>query len=144
MKERTTDKARYKKNGNTKRETVFIKVHIFWGGHKILQNLHCRFVLCSASQIYSGDFAKFSGLLRIYDFQINSGIWLACLKLGWIGTFPEIPIFTWNIMFSNKRRCHLSILGHLNLFVCQNSRNVRFYSFTLWKLERLATKIWIL
>ena len=28
------------------------KVHIFWEGHKILRNIHCRFVLCSASQIY--------------------------------------------------------------------------------------------
>ena len=32
----------------------------------ILRNLHCRFVLCSAGQIYGGDFAKFCGLLRIY------------------------------------------------------------------------------
>ena len=38
------------------------KVHIFWEGHKIL-----RFVLCSASQINSGYFAKFCGLLRIYE-----------------------------------------------------------------------------
>ena len=43
------------------------KVHIFWEGHKILRNLRRRFVLCSASQIYSGDFAKFYGLLRIYE-----------------------------------------------------------------------------
>ena len=27
-----------------------VKVHIFWEGHKILQNLHHTFVLCSASQ----------------------------------------------------------------------------------------------
>ena len=27
-----------------------IKVHLFWEGHKILQNLHLTFVLCSASQ----------------------------------------------------------------------------------------------
>ena len=45
----------------------FYKVHIFWEGHKILRNLHRRFVLCSASQIYGGDFAKFCGLLRIYE-----------------------------------------------------------------------------
>ena len=45
----------------------YIKVHIFWEGHKFLQNLHRRFVLCSASQIYGGDFTKFCGLLRIYE-----------------------------------------------------------------------------
>ena len=43
------------------------KVHIFWEGQKILRNLHSRFVLCSNGQIYSGDFAKFCGLLRIYE-----------------------------------------------------------------------------
>ena len=43
------------------------KVHIFWEGHKILRNLPCRFVLCSNSQIYGRDFAKFCGLLRIYE-----------------------------------------------------------------------------
>ena len=34
-----------------------IEFHIFWGGHKILQNLHLTFVLCSASQ-------KISKILR--------------------------------------------------------------------------------
>ena len=43
----------------------FSKVHIFWEGHKILKNLHRRFVLCSVSQIYVGDLAKMCGLLRI-------------------------------------------------------------------------------
>ena len=43
------------------------KVHIFWEGHKILQ-----IVLCSASQIYGGDFEKFWGLLRIYELYSNT------------------------------------------------------------------------
>ena len=34
------------------------KVHIFWEGHKILRNLHPRFVLRSNGQIYIGDFAN--------------------------------------------------------------------------------------
>ena len=29
------------------------------------------FVLCSVSQIYGGDFAKFCGLLRIYELYIS-------------------------------------------------------------------------
>ena len=49
----------------------FIKVHIFWDGHKFLQNLHRRFVLCSNGQIYSGDFAKLCGLLRIYGIYLK-------------------------------------------------------------------------
>ena len=45
----------------------YIKVHIFWEGHKNLRNLHCKFALCSNGQIYRGDFAKFWGHLRIYE-----------------------------------------------------------------------------
>ena len=33
----------------------------------MLRNLHQLFVLCTASQISGGDFAKFCGLLRIYE-----------------------------------------------------------------------------
>ena len=36
-------------------------------GHKILRNLHLRFVVCSNGQIYGRDFEKFCGLLRIYE-----------------------------------------------------------------------------
>ena len=32
-----------------------------------MQNLNPRFVPCSNGQIYGGDFAKFCGLLRIYE-----------------------------------------------------------------------------
>ena len=39
-------------------------------GHNILQNLHHRFVQCSGSQIYIGDFAKFCGLLRISELYL--------------------------------------------------------------------------
>ena len=53
--------------------TFFIKgtylkfIPIFWEGHNFLRNLHRRFVPCSNSQIYGGDFAKFCGHLRIYE-----------------------------------------------------------------------------
>ena len=47
-----------------------VKVHIFWEGHKNLRNLHQLFVLCTASQIIGGDFAKFCGLLRIYELYL--------------------------------------------------------------------------
>ena len=35
-----------------------------------MRNLHLRFVLCSASQIYSGDFAKFCCPLGIYELYV--------------------------------------------------------------------------
>ena len=50
-----------------KKRYFVAKVHTFWEGHKILQNLHQKFALCCVSQIYSGYFAKFCGLLRIYE-----------------------------------------------------------------------------
>ena len=49
------------------------KVHIVWEGHKILQNLHRRFVLCSSGPIYGGGFAKFCGLLRLYELYKKIG-----------------------------------------------------------------------
>ena len=48
--------------------TCAFKVHIFWEAHKIVRNLHQLFVLYTASQIIGGDFAKFCGLFRIYEF----------------------------------------------------------------------------
>ena len=43
------------------------KVHIFWDGHKILQNLHLTFDCMYCSQKLGEDFAKFCGILRIYE-----------------------------------------------------------------------------
>ena len=44
-----------------------IKVYISWEGHKIFRNLKQLLLLSSASQIIGGDFAKFCGLLTIYE-----------------------------------------------------------------------------
>ena len=38
-----------------------IQVHIFWEGHQILRNLHQLFVLYTASEMISEDFAKGPG-----------------------------------------------------------------------------------
>ena len=43
------------------------KVHIFWEGKKFLQNLHLIFDRYYIGQIYGWDFAKFCGLLGIYE-----------------------------------------------------------------------------
>ena len=54
---------------------IFHKVHVFWERHKILQNLHSRFVLRSVNQMYGGNFAKFCDLLKIYQ------LWLLLINL---------------------------------------------------------------
>ena len=77
------------------------KAHIFWEGHKVLRNLHQLFVLRTASQIIAGDFAKFCGLLRIYEFYIPSwvrvALFNACkIRLGkslWIQTCLNTHVF---------------------------------------------------
>ena len=43
------------------------KVHIFWEGHKILRNLRLTFDCMYCRQKQGEDFAKFCGLLRIYE-----------------------------------------------------------------------------
>ena len=45
----------------------YFKVHIFWEGHKILQNFPLTFDCINCSQKFGEDFAKFCGLLRIYE-----------------------------------------------------------------------------
>ena len=48
--------------------SFWLKVEVFWEGlNFFLRNHHLRFVLCSNGQIYSGYFAKFCDLLRIYE-----------------------------------------------------------------------------
>jgi hypothetical protein len=44
-----------------------VKVHIFWEGHKIMQNLHLTFDCMYCSQKLGEDFAKFCGLIRKYE-----------------------------------------------------------------------------
>ena len=77
------------------------KVHIFWEGHKFLQNLHHRFVLCSNGQIYGEDFAIFCDLLRIYQlyktFESNKHI------------FWEGHIILWNL----QRRFDWHYIGQI-------------------------------
>ena len=51
--------------------TKNFKVHIFWEGQKILRNLHRRFDRYYIGQIYGGGFAKFCGLIRIYELYIS-------------------------------------------------------------------------
>ena len=58
----------------------WLKVHIFWEGHKVMQNLHCIFHPYYTGQINCGDFAKFCGILRRYELYIvctgNFWLWL--------------------------------------------------------------------
>ena len=48
------------------------KVHIFWEGHKVFQNLHQLFDWKYIGQIIGGDFPRFCGLLRIYELYKGS------------------------------------------------------------------------
>ena len=53
------------------KELCMWKVHIFWEGHKILQNLHYRLDWHYNGQIYGGDFAKLA-FSEYMNFKIPS------------------------------------------------------------------------
>ena len=48
-----------------------VKVHTFWEGHKILRNFQLTFDCMYCSQKLGEDFAKFCGILRIYELYIS-------------------------------------------------------------------------
>ena len=50
------------------------KVHIFWEDHNILRNLPLTFDYSTYSQKWGEDFAKFCGLLRIYELYHNKTV----------------------------------------------------------------------
>ena len=95
------------------------KVNIFWEGHKILRNLHQLFVLCTASQIIGGDFAKICGLLRIYELY-NGG-----LKLDRFGPWFEHYFRKWSVLkIKVTKKCQ-----YPKIFF--QTRYVRFINFKL-------------
>ena len=77
-------------------------------------NLKFIYVVCSASQIYGGDFAKICGILRIYELYISMcqgfqkcalfasfckvGMSIRYLCIGFI-----LPTTIWNITFAKLR-----------------------------------------
>ena len=76
----------------------FIKVHIFWEGHKCLRNLHRRFVLCHTVQklrvISNKSPRTFNSCLSLYviDSYIKSLEWW-----NWTKKRNHVPqIFTYN------------------------------------------------
>ena len=63
----------------------------------MLRNLHQLFVLCTDSQIIGGDFAKFCGLLRVYELQLHH-------------MSPDIQGISWQIGQSNSSLVRIQIL----------------------------------
>ena len=73
------------------------KVHIFWEGHKILLSLHLAFDYSTYSQKKGEDFAKFCGLLRIYELYkiiLSPLIWeswrFSCKKIMFVTFFLKL------------------------------------------------------
>ena len=99
-----------------------VKVHIFWEGHNILRNLHQSFVTCTASQIISGDFAKYCGLLRIYELY----------KLHYTGLiiYPYLTVFQMSVTF-------FRMLGNIAIILIWKSFGMRIW----WKICQKSFKI---
>ena len=61
-------------NNNFKHAAFIVsKVHIFWESHTILRSLHLTFDYSTHSEKQCGYFAKFCGLLRIYELYVLLG-----------------------------------------------------------------------
>ena len=70
----------------------FIKVHIFWDGHKILRNLHRRFDCYYMGQIYGGDFAKnLWPSQNIWTLSFNIHTYLS-IRYQWVATFWHFQV----------------------------------------------------
>ena len=61
----------------------YSKVHMFWEGHKIWRNIPLTFDGMYCSQKLGEDFAKFCGLLRIYELYIKSKVRGRFCKILW-------------------------------------------------------------
>ena len=91
------------------------KVHIFWEGHKILQNLHRRFYRYYIGQIYGADFAKICGLLRMYEFYH-----LEYYFSGWMTYKKQIKMISALMNYS------------MSCLAMNNITNTSKCNFTLW------------
>ena len=95
-------------------------------------DLHPRFALCSNCQIYDGDFAKFCGLLKIYELYNGTctvGEFI-CLSLFWqefwsgfLNNFQEI---LWSSDFSDQNMYYIPHpiklkIGEVSCFLDRNS-----------------------
>ena len=71
------------------------KAHVFWEGHKILQNLHPNFDWHYIGQKWGEDFAIFCGLLRIYELYVAAEIslrfqiWGVMILINCLFFFPS-------------------------------------------------------
>ena len=66
------------------------EVHVFWEGHKILQNLQQLFDWQYLGQMIGGDFAKFCGLLRLHIwtyFNLTGGLTFSIFLAAIIGLY---------------------------------------------------------
>ena len=131
-------------------EHIFVdKVHMFWEGHKILQYLHRRFVLRSASQIYSGDFVNFWHVQNIWTLPtrnvsvkkplvgnsyLSNDIFLNCY---W---FPA-KIF-WTIL--KISRAHQILQGVHNYLASRLEQGIKSHKWRMSKCtrSRVSTARW--
>ena len=79
-----------------------------------MQNLHQKFVLCSSGQIYGRDFAKFCGLLRLYELYDKRKVKISQS----FEAFSEYMNFK-EILYSKKKTLQLClILFVVSLHLC--------------------------
>jgi hypothetical protein len=110
------------------------KVHIFWEGHKNLQNLQRRSNCYYTRQIHGGGFAKICGLLRIYELYLHGGLHRVSFALK----FDAWQIFIWLpklslVESSSKEGGHFKNIVYTSGFLRRPKESDKI-SHLIWRL----------
>ena len=107
---------------------ILLKLRFYEKDTKNLRNNHIRFVLCSNSQIYDGDFAKCRDLLRIYELY-SCSMDSKVIHLSFLTSFRNFEDFIAGLLtlhFFNKLFYYAAhTLYNMNF---ENKRCVRYFA----------------
>ena len=94
-----------------------------------MRNLHQLFVLCTGSQIIGGNFAKFCGLLRIYDLYLTQTAMSMLLLREF---FYVLRTFFFNIVASAQKSCIMAFLQHFFIYLFYLFMHMKTYKKLLF------------
>ena len=110
------------------------KVHIFSEGHKILRNLHLTFDWHYIGQNQGGHFAKFSGLIRIYELQKVKSKVLSIGYLGELRYYIEIVASLCNVIEYREKNASRNNLVSVVCLGHKNRLELQFFYYVLYYL----------
>ena len=117
---------------------ILLKLRFCEKATKVLGNHQLKFVLCSNGQIFSGDFAKLCGLLRIYELYIivvSKVVSIYFFKFRWI-FFDETEMSTRSFCQNGLLRKHKVYFKiHSSVFQKKQRNQEHFILFLRWLIK---------